>query len=76
MNEFLCGHFNIEDGRQHTTLSAYYYFKKGKNATETQKKTWATYGEGVVADHMLKVVCELLRWRYLTGPCSMTGQTS
>ena len=42
----MCIHFNIEDGRQHTTLSAYYYFKKGKNATETQKKTWATYGEG------------------------------
>ena len=27
-----------------------YYFKKGKNATETQKKIYAVYGEGVVTD--------------------------
>ena len=26
------------------------YFKKGKNATETQKKVWAVYGEGAVTD--------------------------
>ena len=29
-----------------------YYFGKGKNATETQKKICAVYGEGAVTDHM------------------------
>ena len=30
-----------------------YYFKKGKNATETQKaKNCAVYGEGAVTDRM------------------------
>ena len=27
-----------------------YYFKRGKNATETQKKICAVYGEGAVTD--------------------------
>ena len=50
--EFLCSHFNIEDGRkkqyfQHIML---YYFKKGKNATEMQKKIWAVYGAGAMTD--------------------------
>ena len=27
-----------------------YYFKKGKNATEIQKKICAVYGEGAVTD--------------------------
>ena len=29
-----------------------YYFKKDKNATETQKKICAVYGEGAVTDQM------------------------
>ena len=29
-----------------------YYFKKGKNATEMQKKICAVYGEGAVTDRM------------------------
>ena len=29
-----------------------YYFKKGKNATETQKKICAMYGEGAVTDQV------------------------
>ena len=29
-----------------------YYFKKGKNATETQKKICAVYGEDAVTDQM------------------------
>ena len=28
----------------------HYYFKKGKNTTETQEKMCAVYGEGAVAD--------------------------
>ena len=29
-----------------------YYFKKGKNATEMQKKICAVYGEDIVTDQM------------------------
>ena len=29
-----------------------YYFKKGKNTTETHKKIYAVYGEGVVTEHV------------------------
>ena len=52
IGEFLYSHFNIEDGRkkqyfQHIML---YYFKKGKNAIEMQKKICAVYGEGAVTD--------------------------
>ena len=49
IGEFLCSHFNIEDGRKKATFSAF-YFKKGKNATETQKKICALYGKGAVTD--------------------------
>ena len=40
IGEFLYDHFNIEDGRKFATFWCImlYYFKKGKNATETQKK--------------------------------------
>ena len=50
IGEFLCGHFNIEDGRKYTTFwhIMFYYFKKGKNSTETQKRLCAVYGEGAV----------------------------
>ena len=46
----MCSHFNIEDGRKYTFL-AYYdlLFKKGKNATEIQKRC-AVYGEGAMTD--------------------------
>ena len=38
--EFLYSHFNIEDGKnmQHFQNIMLYYFKKGKNANEMQKK--------------------------------------
>ena len=50
--ELLCSHFNIEDGgkKQHFRHITLYYFKKGKNATEMQKKICAVYGEGAVTD--------------------------
>ena len=38
-----------------------YYFKKGKNATETQKKICAVYGEGAVTDQ----TCEKLSAKFL-----------
>ena len=31
-----------------------YYFKKGKDATETQKRICAVYREGSVTDHVAK----------------------
>ena len=47
----MCSYFNIEDQRkQHFQHIMLYYFKKGKNATEMQKKICATYGEGAVTD--------------------------
>ena len=59
--QFLCSHFNIEDGRK-KTYSAYiyfkkgiimlYYFKKGKNTIEMQKKICAAYGESTVIEHV------------------------
>ena len=29
-----------------------YYFKKGKSATEMQKKDFVVYGEGAVTEHV------------------------
>ena len=52
IGEFLCSHFNIEDGRKKATSSAYYalLFQEGKNTTEMQTKICAVYGEGVLTD--------------------------
>ena len=40
MGEFLCSYFNTEDRRKKQYLGHFmlYYFKKGKNATEMQKR--------------------------------------
>ena len=49
--EFLCSHFNTEDGRKYTFWHIMiYYFKKGKNATEMQKQICAVYRESAVTD--------------------------
>ena len=37
---------------QHVWHIMLYYFKEGKNATETQKKICAVYEEGAVTDRM------------------------
>ena len=52
IGELLCSHFNIEDGRKYTMFRhiMLYYVKKGKDATERQKKICAVYGEGAVTD--------------------------
>ena len=39
-----------KENKQHSHYIMLYYFKKGKNATETQKKICAVYGEGSVTD--------------------------
>ena len=40
----------MEENKWHFQHIVLYYFKKGKNATETQKKICAVYGEDVVTD--------------------------
>ena len=40
----------MEDKYQHFQHIMFYYFKKGKNTTERQKKICAVYGEGAVTD--------------------------
>ena len=52
IGEFLCSRFNIENRgeKQHFRHIMLYYFKKGKNTTETQKKICALYGEGARTD--------------------------
>ena len=40
----------MEEKKQHFCHIGFYYFKKGKNATEMQKKICAVYGEGAVID--------------------------
>ena len=42
----------MEENKQHFWHIIFYYFKKGKNSTETQKKTCAVFGEGAVTDRM------------------------
>ena len=64
--EFLYSHFNIEDGKnmQHFQNIMLYYFKKGKNATETQKRdlcgVWRRCCDW---PNMSKVVCTV-SWYY------------
>ena len=40
----------MEEKKQHFWHIMLYYVNKGKNATETQKKICAGYGEGAVTD--------------------------
>ena len=42
----------MEEKEQHFRHLMLYYFKKGKNETEMQKKICAVYGEGAVTDRM------------------------
>ena len=41
-----------EENTQHFWHIMLYYFRRGKNATEMQKKICAVYGEGAVTDQM------------------------
>ena len=40
----------MEENMQHFQCIKFYYFKKGKNATEMQRNICAVYGEGAVTD--------------------------
>ena len=51
IGEFLCSYFNIEDARKKSHFQhIMFYFKEGENATETQKKICAVYGEDALTD--------------------------
>jgi len=58
-----------KDGRKKATFSTYYtyYFKKGKNAAEMQKKICAVFGEGAVTDQ----TCRKWFARFHVGDFSM-----
>ena len=61
-----------EENMQHFLHIMLYYFKKGKNTTETQKKICAVYGEGVVTDQtcykwFAKFWLEISHWTMLPG---------
>ena len=52
-----------------------YYFKKGKNTAEVQKKICAVYGEGAVPDQtyqngLRSFVLEISHWTILRGRTS------
>ena len=57
----------MEEKKQHFQHIMLYYFKKGKNTTETQKKICAVYGEGAVTDWM----CQKWFAKFCAGDCSL-----
>ena len=68
ISEFLCSHFNIEGGRkQHFQHIMLYYLKKGKTATETQKRFVQCMENVLSLTDCVKVVCEVSCWGFLTG---------
>ena len=60
----------MEENMQHFKHIILYYFKKGKNATETQKKNCAVYGEGAVTDR----TCQKWFAKFCTGDSSQLGK--
>ena len=42
----------MEENKQHFQHTMLHYFRKGKNASEMQKKVCAVYGEDAVTDQM------------------------
>ena len=68
----------MEENRQHFQHRELYYFKKGKNTTEMQKKknwcsVWRKCCDWL---NVSKVACVVLCWRFLAGQCSIVGKTS
>ena len=57
----------MEEKKQHFQHVMLYYFKKGKNATEMQKKTCAVYGEGAVTDQ----TCQKWFAKFCSGDFSL-----
>ena len=57
----------MKENMQHFQHILLYYFKKGKNATETPKQICAAYGEGAVTDQM----CQKLFAKVCAGDFSL-----
>ena len=57
----------MEENKQHFWHIKLYYFKKGKNATEMQKKISALYEEGAVTDW----TCQKCFVKFCAGNFSM-----
>ena len=57
----------MEEKKQHILHIILYYFKKGKNVTETQKKICAVYGEGTMTDQ----TCQKWFEKFLAGDFSL-----
>ena len=53
-----------------------YNFKKGKNATEIQKKMCSIWRRCCDGLNVSEVVCEVLCWRFIARQCSMVRLTS
>ena len=77
IGEFLCSHFRTEGGRkkQYFWHIMLYYFKKGKNATETQKDLCGVWRGCCDWLNVSQVVLEVSCWKFLSGwYCSPIGQ--
>ena len=59
----------MEEKKQHFQHIMFYYFKKGKNETETHKKICAVYGEGAVTDR----TCQKWFAKFRAGDFSLDG---
>ena len=59
----------MEENKQHFQHIMLYYFKKGKNATETQKQIWGVCGEGAVTDQ----TCQKWFAKFCAGGFSPDG---
>ena len=55
----------MEENKQH--FQHIYFFKKGKNTTDTQKKICSVYGEGAMTDRM----CQKWFAKFHTGDFSL-----
>ena len=66
----------MEENMQYFQHIRLYYFKKGKNTTEMQKKDLCSVWRRCCdRSNVSKVACEVLCWRFLTGGCSTVRQT-
>ena len=57
IGEFLCSHFNIEDGRKKSTnfnLLRFIILKKVKMKLKRKQKICEAYGESAMTDHVCK----------------------
>ena len=64
----------MEENTQHVQHIMLYYFKKGKNATETQKKKSAMYGERAGTEQTCQKWFVKFHAVFLGGRCSTIGR--